>query len=105
MGDAVSGSMRRLPVAGVGMMAAVAAVGGAKSPMRSSGREPSTAIASLGQARAAASAASGFGKEMRDEPQTVVTPQWLHDRLESDTKIKVSPSPTSSLCALWNMLR
>ena len=92
----ISGNMRRLPVAAVGMVATVALVGGPKSPMRNSGREPSTAIASLGQARAASGAVSEFGKDMRDGPQTVVTPEWLHDRLESDTKIKVSVSSISS---------
>ncbi|KAG0567228.1 hypothetical protein KC19_7G119900 [Ceratodon purpureus] len=81
--------MRRLPVAAVGMVATMAMVGGPKSPMRSSGREPSTAIASLGQVRAAGGTASEVGRDGKDEPQTVVTPQWLHDRLESDTKIKV----------------
>jgi hypothetical protein len=89
-GSTVAGSVRRLPVAAVGMVATMAMVGGPKLPMRTSGREPSTAVASLGQARAAAGTASESGKD--EEPQTVVTPQWLYDRLESDTTIKVSAS-------------
>lgn len=81
--------MRKLPGAAAGMAVTVAMVGGPKSPMRNSGREPSTAIASLGQVRAAA-AGTGAAEVGKTMPQSVVTPQWLHDQIESNSQIKVS---------------
>lgn len=88
-GDVISGSMRRLSVAAAGMATTVALIGGPKSPMRNSGREPSTFVASLGRVRSSAAAASEFGAKVTDEPATVVTPKWLHDQLQAGANIKV----------------
>lgn len=82
--------MRRLPAAAAGM--AVTAVAMAKSVMRNSGRESSTALASLGPVRSAAGTAATEVGKIEYEPQTVVTPQWLHDQLELNTNIKVISS-------------
>lgn len=72
-------------------MASMATLVKSSPLLRCSGRESSTAIASLGQqVRSAAAAAGTTITDKQDEfPLTVVTPQWLHDQLQSNTKIKV----------------